>query len=452
MMSASSAESSLQPLVRLLGYARYVFGGLLLLTVVLLVWHRYGMEKEVELAANRFPVQVGDDRNEGGASVGSLERKGQDLIVHCHIAKQAKWPYCKLEFDFLKGATGVDMSQFEYMIMDARYAGPGTLKFGLVMSEAEEGLTRLDQWQTFKIVQVESLELPPKGKLLIPLNWFVVAQWWKDMAKPPIAHSVVNLDNIVHVSIPLGFSGAEGDHVLILHSLRLHGKMISQAELLMILVAMWVLCAVGWLTILSLSLRTQLKDSKAAIALLSTINKALQLETRELAGQAHIDPLTGVLNRQGLRAALMNTSSLLTDPMAVIFIDIDHFKSINDTHGHDIGDEVLRKFASVIASGIRSSDRLVRWGGEEFLIVCPMTNVYQGRILADNLRHSLHQQTWPAGLRVTASFGVSQHHERDEVGVAIKRADAELYRAKQGGRDRVCAYIPTDMIASADAA
>jgi PleD family two-component response regulator len=81
-----------------------------------------------------------------------------------------------------------------------------------------------------------------------------------------------------------------------------------------------------------------------------------------------------------------------------------------------------------------------------------MTNVYQGRILADNLRHSLHQQTWPAGLRVTASFGVAQHHEREEVGVAIKRADAELYRAKQGGRDRVCAYIPTDMIASAEAA
>jgi diguanylate cyclase (GGDEF)-like protein len=452
MMSVSPAESSLQPLARLLGYARYVFGGLLLLTVVLLVWQRLGMEKVVELAADRFPVQVGDDRSEGGSSVGSIERKGHDLIVHCHAVKKANWPYCKLDFDFLKGATGIDMSRFEYMIIDARYVGPGTLKFGLVMSEAEEGLTRLDQWQTFKIEQVESLELPPSGKLLIPLNWFVVAQWWKDMAKPPIAHSIVNLDNIVHIDMPMGFGDVEGEHVLTLHSFRLHGKLISQADLLLILVALWVLCAVGWLAILSLSLRTQLKDSKAAIALLSTINNALQLEARELAGQAHIDPLTGVLNRQGLRAALMNTSSLLTDPMAVIFIDIDHFKAINDTHGHDIGDEVLRKFASVIASGIRSSDRLVRWGGEEFLIVCPMTNVYQGRILADNLRHSLHQQTWPAGLRVTASFGVAQHHARDEVGVAIKRADAELYRAKQGGRDRVCAYIPTDMIASPEAA
>jgi diguanylate cyclase (GGDEF)-like protein len=94
----------------------------------------------------------------------------------------------------------------------------------------------------------------------------------------------------------------------------------------------------------------------------------------------------------------------------------------------------------------------VRWGGEEFLIVCPMTNVFQGRILAENLRKTLHQQVWPAGLHVTASFGVAQHRERDEVGVVIKHADEELYRAKQGGRDRVCAHIPGDMIASAAAA
>jgi diguanylate cyclase (GGDEF)-like protein len=217
--------------------------------------------------------------------------------------------------------------------------------------------------------------------------------------------------------------------------------MISRDTLLLWLVGAWVACAVGWLAVLTLSLRGQLKDSEAAIELLSTVNKALELEARDLAGQAYIDPLTGVLNRQGLRAALMSTSSLLADPMAVIFIDIDHFKCINDTHGHDVGDDV-----------IRSSDRLVRWGGEEFLIVCPMTNVYQGKILAENLRHALHHHTWPAGLRVTASFGVAQHHEHDEVGVVIKNADEELYRAKRSGRDRVCAHIPGELTVAATAA
>jgi diguanylate cyclase (GGDEF)-like protein len=452
MMSAPTAESSLQPLVKLLGYARYVFGGLLVITAALLAWQHYGMEKVVELTGDHFPIWVEDDRGGGGGSVASIEKNGRDLIVHCHIVKKYGWPYCKLTFDFLKGTEGMDMSGFDYLTIDGHYVGQERPSFSLVLAQVEEGLTRLDQWQTLKINQVDALKLPADGKLLIPLKWFGVAQWWKDMAKPTMEHAAVSVDNVAHAELLIRGDGNEGHLVFTLHQLRLHGKLISLNTLLMGLVSAWVLCAIGWMTILTLSLRTQLTDSKAAIALLKTVNKALELEARDLAGQAHIDPLTGVLNRQGLRAALMSTSNLLTDPMAVIFIDIDHFKSINDTHGHDVGDDVLRKFASVIASGIRSSDRLVRWGGEEFLIVCPMTNVFQGRILAENLRHALHQQTWPAGMHVTASFGVAQHDERDEVGVVIKHADEELYRAKQGGRDRVCAHIPAGMMATAEAA
>lgn len=448
-MPASFAESSLQPVARLLGHARYVFGGLLLLTVALLVWQHFGMVEVLELGAGNFPVKVTDDKAEGGNSEGWVERKGQDLVMHCRINKKIDWPHCKLSFDFLKGAKGIDMSRFDYLIVNATYAGPGALKFGLVVSEVEEGYTRLDTWQTYKVEQVESLDLPSDGNMVIPMNWFVVAQWWKEMAKPPIEHSVVNLDNVVYLDLLSNFGGVEGDRILTVHSLRLHGKLISRDTLLLWLVGAWVACAVGWLAVLTLSLRGQLKDSEAAIELLSTVNKALELEARDLAGQAYIDPLTGVLNRQGLRAALMSTSSLLADPMAVIFIDIDHFKCINDTHGHDVGDDVLRKFANVVASGIRSSDRLVRWGGEEFLIVCPMTNVYQGKILAENLRHALHHHTWPEELRVTASFGVAQHHEHDEVGVVIKNADEELYRAKRSGRDRVCAHIPGELTVTA---
>jgi diguanylate cyclase (GGDEF)-like protein len=431
-----------------------VFGGLLLLTVVLLAWQHFGMETVVELAGNRFPIGIEDDRSSiaGGASVGVIERQGRDLVVRCRLLQKYNWPYCKLTISFLKGNVGMDLSGFDFLTIDGHYAGPGNPGFSLALAEVEKGLTQVDKWETFKVNQVDKLDLPVDGKLLIPLKWFGVAQWWKDMVKPSMEHSAVNVDNVARVELFIRGDGKEGEHVFTLRHLQLHGKLISMNTLLMGLVSAWVLCAVGWIVVFTLSLRRQLKDSETAIALLKEVNRALELEARDLAGQAHIDPLTGALNRQGLRAALMSTSSLLADPMAVIFIDIDHFKSINDTHGHDVGDDVLRKFANVIASGIRSSDRLVRWGGEEFLIVCPMTNVYQGRVLAENLRHALHQQVWPVGLRVTASFGVAQHHERDEVGVVIKHADAELYRAKQGGRDRVCAHVPEEMAATAKAA
>ena len=188
-MSASSAASSLQPVARLLGHARYVFGGLLLLTIALLVWQHVGMEEVLELGGGHFSVKVTDDRADGGASQGWVERKGRDLVMHCRIVKKIDWPHCKLSFDFLKGAKGIDMSHFDYMIVDAGYAGPGSVKFGVVMSEVEEGYTRLDTWQTYKVEQVESLDLPSDGHMLIPMNWFVVAQWWKEMAKPPIERS-----------------------------------------------------------------------------------------------------------------------------------------------------------------------------------------------------------------------------------------------------------------------
>lgn len=452
-MPALSSESSFQPLVRLLDYAHYFFAGLVLITAVLLTWQHYGMEKVINLAGADFPVFIEDDRIGGGASVGLIERRGQDLVVRCQISRKVEWPHCKLGFSFLKGATGLDMSGFDYMTVAGQYAGPGTSRFAIVLVQAEEGLTRLDQWQTYKINQIDTLDLPPDGGMLrVPLKWFGVAQWWKDMAKPALEHSAVNVDNVVRAELLISGGGREGAHAFTLRRLSLHGKLITLNTLLMGLVTTWVLCAVGWLVILTLSLRSRLTNSRAAVALLRTVNQALELEARDLAGQAHIDPLTGVLNRQGLRAALMSTSGLLSDPMSMIFIDIDHFKSINDKHGHDVGDDVLRKFANVIMSGIRSSDRLVRWGGEEFLIVCPMTNVYQGRVLAENLRHALHQQTWPAGLHVTASFGVAQHREHDEVGVVIKHADTELYHAKQAGRDRVCAHITADMTAHVEEA
>ncbi|PQP00963.1 hypothetical protein C5614_05270 [Massilia phosphatilytica] len=453
-MSASIAESSLQPLARILGYARYVFAGLLLLTIVLPIWQRVGMETVVELTGDHFPIWIEDDRgsSEGGASVGAIEKKGRDLVFHCHIVPKYGWPYCKLTFNLLKGTVGMDMSKFDYMTIDGQYSGTGNPGFSLVLAQAEDGLTRLDQWETFKVHQIDKLDLPADGKLRVPLKWFAVAPWWKDMVKPSMEHAAVNVDNVARVELLIRDDGKDGQHAFTLRRLQLHGKLITQNTLLMGLVSAWVLCAIGWLAVITLSLRTELKDRETAIALLKEVNKALELEARDLAGQAHIDPLTGVLNRQGLRAALMSTSSLLADPMAVIFIDIDHFKSINDTHGHDAGDDVLRKFANVIASGIRSSDRLVRWGGEEFLIVCPMTNVHQGRTLAENLRRALHQQVWPASLRITASFGVAQHHERDPVGVVIKQADEALYRAKRGGRDRVCAHLPGDTVAPAEAA
>jgi diguanylate cyclase (GGDEF)-like protein len=174
--------------------------------------------------------------------------------------------------------------------------------------------------------------------------------------------------------------------------------------------------------------------------LLAAINKALQLEARDLANQAHTDPLTGALNRQGLREVLMRRLHVAErggEEMAVVFMDLDHFKRINDQYGHDAGDEVLKRFATVIRGEVRSSDKLVRWGGEEFLLLCPETDVAHAVTMLEKLRTALAGQAWPHGLRVTSSFGVTSLKPDEDIGAAIKRADGALYLAKSNGRNRV---------------
>jgi diguanylate cyclase (GGDEF)-like protein len=266
---------------------------------------------------------------------------------------------------------------------------------------------------------------------------FHVASWWIDFKQIPLEKSGVRLDNVTRVELMTGAANAVGEHVIELHAIRFHGKWISQGRLYMMLMGAWLLCAVGWPLMASLQLRRQLRQSSKRLTLLSELNRALQLEARELVEQANTDPLTGALNRQGLRAALMSTPAILAVPMSVVFTDIDHFKHINDEHGHDVGDLVLRQFAEVITAGIRSSDRLVRWGGEEFLIICSGTSAEQARVLAEKLRAGLKTACWARGIDITASFGVAELTPHDDIGDAIKRADAALYAAKDGGRDQV---------------
>lgn len=421
----------------LLRRASLLFVLLLALTAGVLLWHQFGMMNIVELNAPSVALRAEDDRSDGGASVATLRRNGGAIEFRCHISARGRWPYCKAIFDLDPSGRGIDLSDYDSMVVEVRTPGKDAVQLGFAVVAAEEGLTRKDRWETYKLNQVDGLDIASGVPFEIPLRWFVVPQWWKDMVKPPLQHSFVNFADAVRLEI-LTSGGPEGPRVVDIHSVRFVGKKISRSSLLAIIIAAWIGFAVAWLAVANSRLRARLKASNTHIALLAQVNTALELEAQELAGQAYIDPLTGALNRQGLRAELMNTLSLLATPMSAIFADIDHFKTINDRYGHPAGDEVLRQFAAVIAANIRSSDRLVRWGGEEFLIVCPLTDAAQAASLARALRATLHDQTWPMHMGVTASFGIAQHQAGSEINTVIKAADDELYRAKAQGRDQVC--------------
>lgn len=164
----------------------------------------------------------------------------------------------------------------------------------------------------------------------------------------------------------------------------------------------------------------------------------------ELQKLAVTDPLTGLPNRRHyLQIAEKETAWSLryNHPLSVMIMDLDHFKEINDTHGHAKGDEVLVKIATVCLNAVRSSDVFARFGGEEFAALLPMTTLSQTEALGHRLRHlvsGIGVRSDAGMIRLTASFGVAQFIAEDEsIEQTLVRADKALYEAKEAGRNRV---------------
>jgi diguanylate cyclase (GGDEF)-like protein/PAS domain S-box-containing protein len=165
---------------------------------------------------------------------------------------------------------------------------------------------------------------------------------------------------------------------------------------------------------------------------------------QELQMAATRDPLTGLANRAELESRLAKiyeeSQHPGATPFSAIFLDIDHFKSINDENSHQVGDQVLVDVAHLIEDELYSGELVARYGGEEFVVICPETALAEAVQRADRLRRTV-QSASPGTLKITASFGVAQWEEGDSIDDVLRRADAAMYDAKQAGRNRTCQRI-----------
>jgi diguanylate cyclase (GGDEF)-like protein len=160
--------------------------------------------------------------------------------------------------------------------------------------------------------------------------------------------------------------------------------------------------------------------------------------------QARVDELTGIANRRLCEDSLTSEiarADRLGTPFTLVLADLDDFKHVNDAHGHTVGDDVLREFAAVLRATVRDSDLAGRWGGEEFVVFLPGTDVVGGAQLADRVRRVLAERSFRgrrgAVFGVTCSFGVAQHRAGDDERELFAAADRALYRAKRAGKNQV---------------
>ncbi len=176
-------------------------------------------------------------------------------------------------------------------------------------------------------------------------------------------------------------------------------------------------------------------DKETVLAGVRDISERLQIEK-----EARLDHLTGLLNRFSGEKTLqeeIEKARRYKHHLSLIMCDIDHFKRVNDDFGHNVGDEVLIGFGTILKDVIREVDIACRWGGDEFLVICPNTNIRDAGKLAERLLTTVTAYEFSQVPALTCSFGVSTYNKTENFLNLVKRADDALYRAKQGGRNQV---------------
>lgn len=187
----------------------------------------------------------------------------------------------------------------------------------------------------------------------------------------------------------------------------------------------------------SLKLRGELNEANRKI-------EQMNQEFSRIRHESLTDPLTGLKNRRAFDKEItqMHTAAAIAkEPLSLLLVDIDHFKSVNDTHGHLLGDCVIKRVAQWLMESVRGKDLIARFGGEEFVLILPETDLRGAASVAENIRSNIAKRTLRHGEktigRVTVSVGAVQTKEEESVESLIDRADQALYQAKREGRNRV---------------
>lgn len=418
-----------------------LLGLLIVITLFALAFQTYGPEKVLTLRQDpNLYIHAIDDRGNGGKSISSLESDGEKFILDCEIiASDYQWPYCEISFTLAdKDGRGMDLSNYEQVKLWAKYSTPQAFGVRFQLINFNPAYSRQEDANSLKYNAIELFDTHERYPQVIKMSHMQVPTWWLSQGKISPEYWGPEFNEVRGVQVSTGEQVKPGKYRMIIERIEISGKYITDRSLYLLLIGAWTLSAVAFFVSTLRKAKIEVHLNTQRQQQLEALNRLLNQEQKELEERLTRDPLTGVLNRNGL-APLFKQSwdSDSTALLSLILIDIDHFKKINDTYGHNIGDQVLLAFAQVLSENTRTHDLLARWGGEEFVLACPDTNLENACGLAEKLRRCIDENEWPKALQVTASFGVAQMFNGESPTDFIARADKALYVAKAQGRNCV---------------
>ncbi len=406
-----------------------------------------GDTRKLEVTPDKFNIHVTNDAIAGGLSESDITYQNHSLTLNCDL-KESKYSYvyCGISVytDVKEATKGVDLSSYHTVRLKIRYeaAGDGqspSKNLRLYLRNFNSAYSIPTDEYTIKYNGMQFSPSDFSEIIEIPIKNLQVMTWWLNDNDVAIEHSAPEFSNITRIDLATGAGAALGKHKIVIDKIEFEGAYVQQSTLLFVLLFSWM--ALG----LAFSLHEMRKNkmaynkAKKRHRHLEKVNNTLRAQNYEFAELAHRDALTGAMNRHAVQSWLEQQARQVRwghDSFSILYMDLDKFKRVNDKYGHQMGDDILREFVMVISSSIQPEDRLVRWGGEEFVVFCPDTNVEQAVKKAEVIRQNVESHLWVHGEPLTCSIGVAQM-QNERVSETMARADEVLYLAKRNGRNRI---------------
>jgi len=389
---------------------------------------------------SNYTVRAYDDVPSGGnSSVELLSTSGFEW--RCTVRDKYAYPFCEIEIFFDPNRVhGVDLRNYSKIRVWLDYEGPNkTLR--MYLRDFDPMYSKVEDTSSTKYNQIEfSTELLKNRMVEFSLSDFFVANWWVVNYKIPPELSHPQFENTTIFEIQTGNTNALGDHHFKLHRVELVGQQITTEKWYLAILVVWLCIFITFLGYRVALLTREVTQQRKHARELAEVNALLDAHAQELEEKTRTDALTGAFNRQGVDEALqvgLSEWRRKKKPLSLVLMDIDHFKKINDTHGHAVGDYVLAEVSQIVKAHIRGNDLFARWGGEEFVLVCRNTHVDQARLVAEKIRLLIADHKFENDVKVSASFGVATLRANETLEQLFNAADAALYKAKNEGRNRV---------------
>ncbi len=390
------------------------------------------------LSPQSFPANLLKD-NKGVTEITWEDEEQQRWT--CTLDLINTYSYCSMLLIVLSDRWyGMDLSRFKSMTVKGSHEGSAKTMRVYLRNRHPSYYVEGDNMSTkYNLVEVPITSIVEASP--IAMSEFSVADWWVAQRNVPPKHNHPEFNDVIYIEFQTGTRFRSEHNSFQIQQISWQGQLISDETLYRIMAAIWIAVIVSGLLYKIVTASLEIKKHQRQQKELASINQLLSSKREQLEEQAKRDFLTGTLNRLGIREVLVDGYQDWKQnktPFSLMIIDLDHFKAINDSYGHDTGDQVLKACAERFKNILETNAAIARWGGEEFLVACKNTNLEQARDIGEKLRAALQEQPLECGvsISITASFGVASLKNAFLTDV-FKEADEALYRAKSFGRNQV---------------